>query len=548
MATNRIQQRLPALFSLFVIFALLLGACTPAAAPTGDQAAQPAEGAAAEAPAAGSKILLYGGNQDIDNIDPATGENYSINAALISLYDALFITRGNELQPNLVESYETSEDAKVFTFKLKQNAKFHDGSPVNAEAVVYSFNRLMTLQGPPTYRWAGIATADSAKALDEFTVEFTLEQPFAPFVGTLTQLYVVNPAIVEANKGDDFGQTYLKTTAAGSGPFTQGRWEIGNLYEFNAVADYWGGWQSENHIDGFLWIIKRDSASQVNSLLAGETHIADTIDGQDAEKIKQNAGFVVYENSGYFINTVKMNTQGEYTSDPNVRKAIAYAMNYEQLPVVQDIPVQVLPGPTPLNFIGAVQDLEVPTYDIAKAKEYLAQSPWPDGGFTLDYVYVTDLTREEVTGLLLLEGLKELNITLNMKPMLWPDMVASCATPEAGPDLINIYTQPSYLDPDAHLYNQYHSGQWGSYNSCSFYKNEAVDTLLDEARVLGNEAQRMEKYAEAQRLIAADQPAIWTYTENTMIAAHECIKGYEFRPLESLSVLFQDLAMENCPG
>lgn len=548
MATNRIQQRLPALFSLFVIFALLLGACAPAAAPTGDQVAQPAEGATAEAPAAGSKILLYGGNQDIDNIDPATGENYSINAALISLYDALFITRGNELQPNLVESYEVSDDAKVFTFKLKQNAKFHDGSSVNAEAVVYSFNRLMTLQGPPTYRWAGIAGADAAKVVDEFTVEFTLEQPFAPFVGTLTQLYVVNPAIVEANKGDDFGQTYLKTNSAGSGPFTQGRWEIGNLYEFTAVADYWGGWRSENHIDGFLWIIKRDSASQVNSLLAGETHIADTIDGQDAEKIQQNPGFVVYENSGYFINTLKMNTQGEYTSDINVRKAIAHALNYEQLPVVQDIPVQVLPGPTPLNFIGAVQDLEVPTYDIAKAKEYLAQSAWPDGGFTLDYVYVTDLTREEVTGLLLLEGLKELNITLNMKPMLWPDMVASCATPETGPALINIYTQPAYLDPDAHLYNQYHSGQWGSFNSCSFYKNEQVDALLDEARVLGDEAQRMEKYAEAQRLIAADQPAVWTYTENTMIAAHECIQGYEFRPLESLSVLFQDLAMENCPS
>ena len=548
MVNRTVSRRYHLCLALVSMFVLLLASCAPAAAPatSGDQPAQPAEQAA---PAAeGSNILLYGGNQDIDNIDPATGENYSINAALLSLYDALFIIRGNELQPHLVDTYEISEDAKVFTFKLKQNAKFHDGSPVNAEAVVYSFNRLMTLQGPPTYRWAGIAGPDAAKAVDEFTVEFTLDQPFAPFIGTLTQLYVVNPAIVEANKGDDFGQTYLKEKEAGSGPFTQGRWEIGNLYEFKAVPDYWAGWSSENHLDGFLWVIKRDSASQVNSLLAGETLIADTIDGQDAEKIKQEAGFVVYENSGYFINTVKMNTQGEYTSDPNMRMAIAYAMNYEQLPAVQDIPVQILPGPTPLNFIGAVQDLEVPTYDIAKAKEYLAKSPWPDGGFTLDYVYVTDLTREEVTGLLLLEGLKELNITLNMKPMLWPDMVASCATPESGPDLINIYTQPSYLDPDAHLYNQYHSGQWGSYNSCSFYKNEQVDTLLDEARVLGDEAQRMEKYAEAQRLIAADQPAIWTYSENPMIAAHECVKGYVFRPLESLSVLFQDLSMEGCPA
>lgn len=543
MSTVHRRWRFP--LSLLGIIALLVVSCAPGTTPAATQAEPAAE--AGEA-AAGSRILLYGGNQDIDNIDPATGENYSINAALLSLYDALFITRGNELQPHLVESYEVSDDATVFTFKLKENAKFHDGSPVNAAAVVYSFNRLMTLEGPPTYRWAGIANADSAVAVDEFTVEFTLDKPFAPFVGTLTQLFVVNPAIVEANKGDDFGQSYLKEKEAGSGPFTQGRWEIGNLYEFTAVADYWAGWPSENHLDGFLWIIKRDSASQVNSLLAGETHIADTIDGQDAEKIQQEAGYVIYENSGYFINTVKMNTQGEYTSDPNVRKAIAYAMNYEQLPAVQDIPVQVLPGPTPLNFIGAVEGLDVPTYDIAKAKEFLAQSPWPDGGFSLDYVYVTDLTREEVTGLLLLEGLKELNITLNMTPMLWPDMVASCATPESGPDLINIYTQPSYLDPDAHLYNQYHSGQWGSYNSCSFYQNETVDKLLDDARVLGDEAARLDLYAQAQQQIAADQPALWTYTENTIIAAHECIKGYEFRPLESLSVLFQDLSMEGCPG
>ncbi len=543
MTMSRVHRRWRFHVTLLGLIALLVVSCAPATTPTASEGA--AEPAAATA---SSRVLLYGGNQDIDNIDPATGENYSINAALLSLYDALFITRGNELQPHLVESYEVSDDATVFTFKLKETATFHDGSPVNAAAVAYSFNRLMTLEGPPTYRWAGIANPDSAVAVDEFTVEFTLDQPFAPFIGTLTQLYIVNPAIVEANKGDDFGQTYLKATAAGSGPFTQGRWEIGNLYEFTAVADYWAGWPSENHLDGFLWIIKRDSASQVNSLLAGETHIADTIDGQDAEKIQQEAGFVIYENSGYFINTVKMNTQGEYTSDPNVRKAIAYAMNYEQLPAVQDIPVQVMPGPTPLNFIGAVEGLEVPTYDIAKAKEFLAQSPWPDGGFSLDYVYVTDLTREEVTGLLLLEGLKELNITLNMTPMLWPDMVASCATPESGPDLINIYTQPSYLDPDAHLYNQYHSSQWGSYNSCSFYQNETVDKLLDDARVLGDEAGRLDLYAQAQQQIAADQPAIWTYTENTLIAAHECIKGYEFRPLESLSVLFQDLSMEGCPG
>ena len=90
---------------------------------------------------------------------------------------------------------------------------------------------------------------------------------------------------------------------------------------------------------------------------------------------------------------------------------------------------------------------------------------------------------------------------MNMVPMLWPDMVASCADPESGPDIINIYTLPAYLDPDAHLYNQYHSDQWGSFNSCSFYQNEEVDALLDEARATGDEATRLDLYAQAQELI-----------------------------------------------
>ncbi len=494
----------------------------------------------------GEQILLYGGNQDIDNIDPAVGENYSINAALRSLYDALFIYRGNDIEPHLVESWEVNEDSTVWTFHLVQNAVFHDGSPVNADAVVYSFNRILEINGPPNYRWSGIADENTAQAIDEYTVQFTLTQPFAPFIGTLPQLFVVNPAIVEANRGDDFGQSYLREHEAGSGPFTQGRWEIGNLYEFNAVEDYWAGWRGDDHLDGFVWIIQRDPATQLNSLLSGETQIADTIAASDADQVEAADGYRIEINGGFFTNTLKMNNQGEYTSDINVRRAIAYAMNYDALPEVQDIPIQILPGPMPLNFPGAVEGLDVPTYDLDRAREYLAQSPWPDGGFELDYVYVTDFPREEIPGLLLLEGLAELNITLNMVPMLWPDMVASCADPSTGPDIINIYTLPAYLDPDAFLYNQYHSGQWGSFNSCSFYRNEEVDRLLDEARVLSDMDQRLELYAQAQELIVEDQPSVWMYTEDQLIAMNECVQGYVYSPMYPVTVLFQDLWLEGC--
>ena len=134
-------------------------------------------------------------------------------------------------------------------------------------------------------------------------------------MGTLTQLYAVNPAVVEANLGDDYGQSFLREHEAGSGPFTQGRWEIGSVYEFVAVEDYWGGWRGEDHLDGFLWIIGRDDRSRVNQLLAGEAHIADNVSGTDADLVEEAEGYHIELADLPLNNTLKFNNQGEYTSD-----------------------------------------------------------------------------------------------------------------------------------------------------------------------------------------------------------------------------------------
>ena len=208
------------------------------------------------------------------NLPAAPGENDSINAALRSLYDALYIYLGADTEAHLVERHEVSDDASVWTFKLHENAVFHDGSAVNAEAVVFSVNRLRAFSGPPSWRRETIADENRAQAIDEFTAQFTL-----------TQLIVVNPAIVEANLGDDMGQTFLRGNAAGSGPFMQGRWEIGSLYEFIAVEDYWAGWRGEDHLDGFIWIIQRDHSTKLNSLLAGEVHVSDAPSGTEKEEV-----------------------------------------------------------------------------------------------------------------------------------------------------------------------------------------------------------------------------------------------------------------------
>ena len=495
------------------------------------------------------RILLYGGLQDIENLDPAVSENYSINAALRSLYDALYISRGNELQPHLVETVEVNDDATVWTFGLVENATFNDdGSTLDADAVVYTFERAMELQGGPTYRWEGIV--DSVEAIDEFTVQFTLTEPYAPFPGTLTQLFIVNPATIEDNRGDDFGQTYLTLNSAGSGPFVQGRWEIGNLYEFEAVDDYWAG-RPDNAIDGFLWIIQRDGTTQVNSLLAGETHFADRIDFSEIDNIKATDGLGVEQHASFQVNTLKFNTQRGPMSDVNVRRAVAHAMDYASLPDVLDNEIRLLDGPQPDTVRGRVAGLDVPTYDLDKARELLAASDyadeWEAGTLELDYVYVTDFAMEEVPGLLLQASLAEVGVTMHMVPTLWPDMVATCAGPDSGPDIINIYTTPSQADPDAFYFNQYHSGQWGTYYSCSFYSNPAVDALLEEARTEADVDTRLDLYAQVQEILVEDAPAAWMYTETSTVALNDCVGGFVFSPTYPGTALFQDLTMSGCP-
>ncbi|MYI41334.1 MAG: hypothetical protein F4063_05245 [Chloroflexi bacterium] len=96
------------------------------------------------------------------------------------------------------------------------------------------------------------------------------------------------------------------------------------------------------------------------------------------------------------------------------------------------------------------------------------------------------------------------------------------------------------------MYNQYHSAQWGSFNSCSFYSNARVDELLDAARTIGDAETRQAMYTEAQETIAAEQTSVWMYTEDSGLALNTCVKGFVFSPMYPITVLFQDLWMEGC--
>ena len=189
-----------------------------------------------------ANTLVYGSPQDISNLDPHTGHDYSIAWGQKAVYDALLRYEGNpgELKPLLATEVIGSPDATTWTIKLADNATFHDGSAVTAEAVQYNFQRMLRKNLGVAWMFATAMDQDSVEVVDETTLNINLLKPFAPYDAVLPWLFVANPTIVQEHDVDgDEGEAWLKENEAGGGPYTIARWELGSSYEFTRYPDYW---------------------------------------------------------------------------------------------------------------------------------------------------------------------------------------------------------------------------------------------------------------------------------------------------------------------
>ncbi|HST94834.1 MAG TPA: ABC transporter substrate-binding protein, partial [Microvirga sp.] len=277
------------------------------------------------------KILVITSNQDIPNFDPHIATGYSASMLLRNTYDSLVRVEGTPPKPvpHLAASWTVSPDGTEYVFKLDPAAKFHDGSPVTAEAVQYSFNRLLRLNKGNAWMIAGIVDENSVQPVDPQTVRVKLVKPFSAFLQVLPWVWVVNAKEVEANKGSDDGQTYLRSTIAGSGAFRVRRAEPGNLYELERVANGWK--QGGGNLTGAIWKITRETSSQRLMLQRGEAHIAVDLTSEDMDAIKGRPNVVSVIEPEYRTFGIKMNTKHGPLADLNLRKAISYAFNYQAM-------------------------------------------------------------------------------------------------------------------------------------------------------------------------------------------------------------------------
>jgi len=472
-------------------------------------------------PASSAEKIVRASVSGTPIIDPARGLYVSSSQALVNLYDSLVFPAPGDADPLpwLAVSWDISEDNMEYTFHLRQGVKFHNGDELKAADVVFSLNRFLAIGEGYSYLFSDVVK--SAEAIDDYTVKFTLQRSFGPFIKILPRLYILNEDQVMANikvdgtYGDygDYGKDWLITHDAGSGPYVcQELVQQGYLYatKFN---DWWGGGWKTNSPDAFKLIDNTEAATVRTMMASQELEITDmwqssenlaSMDNLDGVDI---AMYSALANQVMFFNTKLAPTDDEY-----FRKALACLFDYDM------IVANIFPGsprstgPVPVYVAGHINTNTQYDYDLEKAKEYLAQSQYVNdlANYPVELLCNSDVADHEKVALAVQAAAKEVGITVEITKAPWISLIERLSTMETTPNLVSININTQYNEAGSTMETLYGSKTMGTFENATWLQNQELDASIADALATTDQTERYAKYATIQNHIAEDLcPAAW---------------------------------------
>ena len=460
-------------------------------------------------------------------IDPAVGNDFSDSMALVNLYDTLVLAElDGSIRPHLAEKWDVSDDGLTYTFHLREGVKFHNGDELTAEDVVFSAERLFDIGEGFAYLLQTkdpdgniISGIESAKAIDDYTVEFSLAKPFGPFVPALVRLYILNKDQVlenidesETMYGDmgDYGKKWLLTNDAGSGPYAVKEMKMEEHLIGEKFDDYWGGWE-ENSADFFKEFAFPGEVAVRTLMKNGELETSsETLPQEAYDTLREMPGIDTVAYLAPHNLQIMLNTQVPPTDDIHLRKALAYIMDYDSISsdiwpkYVQSI------GPVPQTLPGHDPSVLQYTYDLDKAKEEMAQSAYAgqeDIPFTLSWC--AEVPDEEKVALLFQANAAEIGVDVEIFKKPFGSMIDDAQTVETTPNGSIVYVAAHYNEAGAMLETRYHSKSQGTWEQCEWLGMPEMDAAIEDALATADEDERFKKYAEIQATLVELSPTIW---------------------------------------
>ena len=473
-------------------------------------------------------ILAFEGEfQEMHPMDWSDGNSGNV---VYYIYDSLYdLDENYEPVPRAAESYEVSDDACTYTFRLREGITFTDGAALNADAVVSNYQAAID----PANNWrrrrtfietidetTEIPRVDSCTAVDELTVQFHLPEPYAPFMNSMTQFYLISPNVVNDSSFD-----YSKQSA-GSGPYMLEEYAQGDHVSIVRNEDYWGEAPSIDRID---FRVVPEAGSRIAALQTGEATAIYPMPTDQVATVRSAGDINMVSIPSTTMRYVTLNTNYEPLSDVRVRQALNYAFDQEEYcrvmysgaatPATSVLP-EIVPG------YKAQTPYEV---DLDKAKSLLEEAGYADG-FEVDII--GDNSTQETKGMtFVMQQLENIGVTVNVKPNEAATNAERAAAPEDETTLHMWYVNWAQSDADGFMRSLLSTAMIPptGYNT-AFWKNEEFDSELEAGNAAPTEDEQNQHYGTCQDIVWPECPWLYLASDNTLLSYKAYLNGIKYVP------------------
>ena len=498
--------------------------------------------------------LVFGRGGDSVGLDPAYETDGNSFLVCDNIYEALVFYKDEStaLEPGLASSWDISKDGKTYTFHLRKGVKFHDGTPFNANAVVFSIGRMMKerkvkfygkgfeipkQERPPEY-WLSMemdATIDSIEAVNDYTVVFKLKRVEAPFLANMGMDFadMISPTAFMKNPKE-----FLRNPV-GTGPYKFVKWIRDDRIILERNKDYWdksGG----PYLDKVVFRAIPENPVRFLELKGGNIHICQFPNPADVPLAKKDPNLKLISQPGMNIGYLSFNhTKEPWKSNIHLRRAIAYAINRKA--IVDNIYQgmgQVAKNPIPPTMWGYNHDIKDHPYDPELAKKELVKAGFSEGKglpeVTLWSMPVPRPYNPEglKVGIAMIGDLSKIGITARIVSYDWGTYLKRQRQQPEDMDLFQLGWTGDNGDPDNFLAILFDG--LADPNIRTQWKNEEYHRLILLGKQTIDQEKRAEIYKNALKLIHDEVPTICVAHSTVIWPAQKNVMNFKLHPTGSV--------------
>ncbi|MQA96743.1 MAG: ABC transporter substrate-binding protein [Streptosporangiales bacterium] len=471
---------------------------------------------------------------DLDTVDPAQMTTTTVaNVVDYSVETLTKLKKDAGIGPGLARSWEVSEDGRTMTLRLRDGVTFHDGTPLDAEAVKYNLDRLLDTDVEVPQR-AAYTVIDNVEVVDDSTVRLNLSNPSPALPSALS---ASTAGIISPTSAEKRGNSYKNIThPVGTGPYTFQSFRSGDRVVFQRYDAYWG---RKPHYRRVVFRLTPEAATRESQLRAGQAEMIILPPVSDLKALQQSPDTDVLIAPSDRTIFIALDTTEPPLDDKRVRQALNYAVDKKAL--VDNL------------MFGAAKPLDSPMappvdgycrtggydYDPQRARQLLAEAGVRDLSITLGTPtgrYLQDKqAADAISG-----NLREVGVNAQVQTTDWASYIAATAVPaeQQKYDVHVLGWAPAFLDA-SQQFQQFQTDQHPPAGlATSFYSNKEVDSLVADANQELDAQKRDRLYCDALKIVWDDAPWIFGWVQQFPIAYSSSITGVSYLPNEKFDAIY----------